>query len=163
MLLVESSRRVPSGHRTGARTGPRDHPDRELATSPRTGAGKHPEDGSVRAVRDGDDVIASSQKRARRIARGAGDGADPIGPERSRGAGNRPHYHPAGGKGDHVFYSIAAGLTVSHYVSEDATGLIKTGAAVVDFFNPLAIFNDAIEIVEEIKGEPTENVEPEGQ
>jgi len=122
-----------------------------------------PEDAMVRAVREGDDVIAGSRQAARRIAREAGEGADPIGPELHRGAGNRSHYHPAGRSGGHVFYSIAAGLTVSHYVGENAPGIVKAAAAVLDFFNPLGTPNDILQVIDEVKSMSTQPNQPDSE
>jgi len=112
-----------------------------------------PEKRLIEAVQEGEDVIAGSRQAARRVARAAGNGADPVGPELHRGAGNRPHYHAAGRQGGNVFYSVAAALTVSHYVSDDAPTIVKVGAEVLDFFNPLATPQDVIDIIDELKSE----------
>ena len=117
-----------------------------------------PEDRLIDAVKAGDDVIAPSQQAARRVARAAGDGRRPVGPERS--PGGRPHYHVSGREGAaHVFYSVAAGLTFSHY-AKDASPLVQGAAAVADFFNPLSIANDIIEIAEELKPAAQERKPP---
>ena len=115
-----------------------------------------PEDRLIDAVRAGDDVIAPSQQAASRIARAAGGGKRPVGPERS--PGGRPHYHVNGREGAaHVFYSAAAALTFSHY-AKDASPLVQGAAAVADFFNPLSIANDIIEVAEELR--PAKDQQP---
>ena len=113
-----------------------------------------PEDALVEAVKAGDDVIAPSQQAASRIARAAGDGRRPVGPESNRlpgGQQGRPHYHVAGREGAaHVFFSAAAALTLSHH-ARDASPLVQKAAAVGDFFNPLSLPNDLIQAAQDIK------------
>lgn len=112
-----------------------------------------PKEALVRAVPEGDDVIVSSRRAASRVAREAGDGRPPVHDRahRAAGEGARPHYHPHGRQGGHVFYSAASALTVSHYVSENASGVVSTGAAVVDFFNPLSLPKDIIDTYRDVK------------
>lgn len=106
------------------------------------------------AVSSGDDVIMSSHREAFDLAaRHSEEGRRPIGPQLSPGAGNRPHYHTNPRDGSHILFSVATGLTVSNYVSEDAPAVVKAGAAVVDLFNPLAALNDGVEIYRELAGE----------
>ena len=107
----------------------------------------------VRNLAEGEDVIVGSQQAASRIARAAGGGKRPVGPEANKlpgGGQGRPHYHPAGRKGGHVFYSIASGLTLSKYAEGRGT-LVEGAAAVGDFFNPLSIAKDAIDIYDMVK------------
>jgi hypothetical protein len=62
--------------------------------------------------------------------------------------GYMKHYHPKPRTGGHVFYSVAAALTLSHYVEECTDCVTDELAAVGDFFNPLAIPQDLIDIYE---------------
>jgi len=114
--------------------------------------GRVPEDALVRNAREFEDVTAPTRQAASRIARQAGDGRTPVhhNAHRSAGEGARPHYHPAGSP-SHVFYSFASALTVSHYIGENASGVVKFGAGVLDFFNPLGIIKDAIDITRDVK------------
>lgn len=114
--------------------------------------GRVPEDALVRNARELEDVTASTRQAASRVARAAGNGRTPThhNAHRSAGEGARPHYHPAG-SGSHVFYSIASALTVSHYVSENASGIVKFGAGVIDFFNPLGIAKDLMDTARDVK------------
>jgi RHS repeat-associated protein len=107
----------------------------------------------VKAVRNGFDVLAKSRKEAHDIAKLAGDGRAPI-HNAAHGAveeGFRAHYHVAGrptGVG-HIFYNLAAGLTLSHYAEGQGT-VAEGAAAIVDLFNPLSTPQDVIEITDEI-------------
>ncbi len=108
---------------------------------------------AIRAAAEGEDVLAGSQQAASRIARAAGGGQRPVGPEAHRlpgGETGRPHYHPAGRSGGHIFYSVAAGLTLSRY-AEGRGAVVEGLAAVGDFFNPLSIANDVIETYEALR------------
>lgn len=98
----------------------------------------------MNAVRRGEHVLASSHAEAKRIARAASQKKRPI-----RDPAHKPdqmqHYHPAPRTGSHVFYSIASMLTLSNYVScSDCVPAML--AAVVDFFNPLAIPKDMMDL-----------------
>jgi hypothetical protein len=107
----------------------------------------------VRAVTDGEDVLVGSQQQASRVARAAGDGARPVGPEAHNlpgGGRGRSHYHPAGRTGGHVFYGIASGLTLSRY-AEGRGAFLEGAAAVGDFFNPLGIGKDVMDIYLELR------------
>jgi hypothetical protein len=56
------------------------------------------------------------------------------------------HYHPNPRTGGHVFYSVASALTLSHYVDE-CTDCVKDDlAAIADFFNPLSLPKDVMDI-----------------
>lgn len=61
-------------------------------------------------VKGGGDVIADNRKIAGEIAREAGGGKRPIhdAPHGPVEDGFRPHYHPSGRPGGHVFYGIGA-------------------------------------------------------
>lgn len=107
-----------------------------------------PEDALVRAVREGEDVRLPTRQAARRVAREAGDGKSPVGPERS--PGGDPHYHPHGREGGHVFYGIASALTLEHY-AQGSGGLVEGGAKVIDFFNPLSLPKDLMDLAGSIK------------
>jgi hypothetical protein len=62
------------------------------------------------------------------------------------------HYHPNPRTGGHIFYSVAAALTISHYVQ--CTDCIEAKLATVgDFFNPLSLPQDIIDIKDTISGE----------
>lgn len=100
---------------------------------------------AVEAVRAGEDFLAQNRRIAKDVAREAGGGKSPIGPELSKGEGSRPHYHTADRSGGHVFYSIAAGLTFSHYTQGGSTAL-RVAGEIADFFNPLSLPQDLIEI-----------------
>lgn len=113
------------------------------------------------AVSNGDDVIMSSRREAFDIADRHSPGGRAIGPERSPGPGNRSHYHTNPRNGSHIFFSIAAGLTVSNYVSEDASGLVKFGAGVLDFFNPAAILQDGVDVYDMVSGDDPPSADPE--
>jgi hypothetical protein len=107
----------------------------------------------VRAAAENEDIVVTGGRQvASRVARQAGEGRRPVHHDahRSAGEGARPHYHPQGRTG-HVFYSAAAAVTVSNYVAEDASKAVKVGAAVIDFFNPLSIAKDALDIVGDVQ------------
>ncbi|MEP7086956.1 MAG: RHS repeat-associated core domain-containing protein [Gemmatimonadota bacterium] len=108
----------------------------------------------IAAVKEGEDVIAPTQTAARRIARAAGDGKTPVGPESHTLAGGsegRSHYHVNGRAGpSHIFYGIAAALTLSHY-AENSSPVVKGAAEIGDFFNPLSLPSDAIGIYTTIR------------
>ncbi len=59
-------------------------------------------DDAVDIVKGGGDVIAKDKDTARDIARKAGKGAPPVRDNGHRGG--KPHYHPNGRPGGHVFY-----------------------------------------------------------
>jgi len=97
----------------------------------------------VQAIRRGEDVLAPSTKQARQAAKAASDAKSPT-RDPAHDADYMKHYHPNPRTGGHVFYSIAAGLTFSHYVQ--CTDCVSADlAAVGDFFNPLSLPEDAIE------------------
>jgi len=54
------------------------------------------------------------------------------------------HCHPNPRTGGHIFYSVAAALTISHYV-QCSDCIAADLATVGDFFNPLSLPEDAIE------------------
>ena len=60
------------------------------------------------------------------------------------------HTHPSPhpGRGGHIFYSIVSALTVTHYF-EGCDCIGEPIAEAIDFFNPLAIPNEVITIIEE--------------
>ncbi len=100
---------------------------------------------AVEAVREGEDVLVKTRRVAKDVAREAGGGKAPVGPELHVGEGNRPHFHMADRSGGHIFYSVAAGLTVSHY-AQGAPAFFRDAAAIADFFNPLSLPQDLIDL-----------------
>lgn len=104
---------------------------------------------AVKAARRGEDVLASSHSEAKEIARAASEGKRPIrDPAHKPEEGQQPHYHPTPRNGSHVLYNVAAGMTVSNYAQcEDCT--VAKLAGVIDFFNPLALPQDLIDIYNE--------------
>jgi RHS repeat-associated protein len=111
---------------------------------------------AVRMARQGKNILAGSRDEAKKIANAASGGKkpikDPAHPDPGGSTdGRRPHYHPNPRNGSHIFYSIIAGVTVSHYVqcddpNQNCTAAVLAGVA--DFFNPLAIGQDAVDIVD---------------
>lgn len=101
-------------------------------------------------VKEGEDVSMKSEKLAREVALKAGDGGTPI-KEIDKATG-QPHYHPADRCGGHILYSVAEGLTVSYYV-KDQNEWAHFFAGVLDFFNPLSVPNDVIEVKAVIFGD----------
>ena len=112
------------------------------------------EDHLVNAVKEGEDVIVGSQSAARRVARAAGDGKSPVGPESHTlpgGEEGMTHYHVNGrSTPSHIFYSAAAAMTLSHY-AEGSSPLVRGAAAVGDFFNPLSLPKDLIDAYTDVK------------
>ena len=115
---------------------------------------------AVRLVRQGKNILAPSRDQAKKIANAASGGRkpirDPIHPDPKTGSteGRNPHYHPNPRTGSHVFYSIAAALTVSNYFKCDSEEDLCTSsvlANVVDLVNPLSIPQDLIDLREEFK------------
>lgn len=109
---------------------------------------------AVKAARRGEDVLASSHKEAKQIARAASDSGKYATRDAAHGEDYMPHYHPEPRTGAHVFYQIAAGLTLEHYACSDCfSGKL---AWVGDFFNPLSTPQDVIDIVDLINGDDEE-------
>ena len=108
-------------------------------------------DDLVAAVKSGEDVIAKNRNQAEQIARAAGDGKRPVhdNPHGPREEGYRPHYHPFGREGGHVFYSIAPMLTASYYLQGFGCGAQFVGT-VLDIVNPLSLPNDLLELYKEL-------------
>jgi hypothetical protein len=110
-------------------------------------------DDAVRAVREGEDVLAPTRKLAHDIAKKAGHGRPPIHdkPHGSLQDGYRPHYHVAGRpKGfGHVFYGIAGALTFSYWATGHGS-TIEWGAAALDLVNPLSLPNDIMDLAHEL-------------
>ena len=50
----------------------------------------------------------------------------------------------------HIFFDVAAGLTLSHY-AEGSSPFVKGAAAVGDLVNPLTIPQDVIDIYQTVK------------
>jgi uncharacterized protein RhaS with RHS repeats len=100
-------------------------------------------------LNEGEDLLVGSGSQARDIARQAGGGRSPVGPESHRAG--RPHYHRFDRQGGHIFYSAASALTVSNYIGDDAGPLVSGGAAAIDFFNPLALFKDLLDTASDLE------------
>jgi RHS repeat-associated protein len=106
---------------------------------------------AVQALRRGDDVLASSTKQARKVAKAAGTKGKAT-RDPPHGEGYMPHHHPRPRTGGHVFRDMAAGMTLADHVEcEDCIPAYL--AEIGDFFNPLRAPNDAIEIFDVITGE----------
>lgn len=85
-------------------------------------------DEAVKVVDGGGDVIATNRRTAGEIAREAGGGKRPVhdkphGPVKD---GYRPHYHPHGRPGGHVFYSIA-GILAPNSLEVSGRGCTTNG------------------------------------
>jgi hypothetical protein len=106
---------------------------------------------AVQALRRGEDVLASSTKQARKVAKAAGKKGkatrDP--PHKD---GYMPHHHPKPRTGGHVFRDMAAGMTIADHV-ECESCIHAYLAEIGDFLNPLSAPNDLIEIYDVIEGE----------
>ena len=109
---------------------------------------------AVRAIRRGEDVLAPSTKQARKAANSASD-ANRATRDLPHQEDYMPHYHPKPRTGGHVFYSMAAALTLSSYVPEECNDecAIDEAASVLDFFNPLSAPQDIIDIYEMFREE----------
>ena len=72
---------------------------------------------------------------------------DPVHPDRLTGGteGRRPHYHVNPRNGGHLFYNIAAAVTVAHYVDCDDCALAYVAEG-IDFFNPLSVPKDLMDL-----------------
>jgi RHS repeat-associated protein len=100
---------------------------------------------AVKAARRGEDVLASSHKEAKQIARAASESGKYATRDPAHGDGMMPHYHPKPRTGAHVFYQIAGALTFEHYV--ECTDCWKAKLAWVgDFINPLSTPQDLIDL-----------------
>ena len=104
---------------------------------------------AVRMARDGKfQLKGDSRSEMKRLAKAASKGEKPI----DHGAGhepyNNPHLHPGPhpGKGGHLFYEVASGLTVAHYFAGCDCAL-ENAAYIIDFFNPLAAGKDVLDIL----------------
>lgn len=100
---------------------------------------------AVKAARKGEDVLASSHKEAKQIARAASESGKRATRDTPHGDGYMPHYHPSPRTGGHVFYQIAAALTFEHYVQCQDCLQAKL-AWVGDFFNPFSTPQDLIDL-----------------
>ena len=107
---------------------------------------------AAKAVKKGEDIIASSRNSAKEIAKAAGDGQQPI-HEIDHKTGS-PHYHPHDRSGGHVLYGAAAALTLTHWAEkfDDGSG-ITTVAWMADLFNPLSIGQDIVDVKDAICGD----------
>jgi RHS repeat-associated protein len=110
-------------------------------------------DDAVRAVREGEDVLAPTRKMAHDIAKKAGGGRPPVHdpPHGPVHEGYRPHYHAAGrpeGFG-HVFYEIAGVVTFSYW-AEGHGSAAEWGAEALDLVNPLSLPKDILDLGHEL-------------
>ncbi|HET9227979.1 MAG TPA: RHS repeat-associated core domain-containing protein, partial [Thermoanaerobaculia bacterium] len=101
---------------------------------------------AMAAQKKGHDVLMQSRKAAEDLASELSDGKPPI-HEVGKGKGQYPHYHPADRSGGHIFYNIAAGLTLSHY-AEGQGSFLEGLAELGDLVNPLALPQDLIDLFE---------------
>ena len=85
-------------------------------------------DEAVKIVEGGGDVIAQNRKVAGEIARDAGGGKPPVhdNPHGPVQDGYKPHYHPYGRPGGHVFYSIA-GILAPNSLEVSGRGCATNG------------------------------------
>jgi RHS repeat-associated protein len=97
---------------------------------------------AVRLVREGENVVMDSQKLAREVAQGAGEGATPI--KEFDQASQTWHYHLADRTGGHILYDLASGLTLAYYFQGSSVEN-QVAAQIVDIFNPLSILKDALD------------------
>jgi RHS repeat-associated protein len=101
---------------------------------------------AARLVHEGADVLAKNEKDlAFRIAEEAGGGRAPIWEAAHGEHGYRPHYHPYGREGGHVFYSVAGALTAAHY-AEGHGRILEFLAGVADIVNPLSVGQDILDL-----------------
>ncbi|MBI3560972.1 MAG: hypothetical protein HY080_04565 [Gammaproteobacteria bacterium] len=105
---------------------------------------------AVKLSKEGEDILASSHREAREIAKAASEGKKrpTRDPAHRQNEGQQPHYHPNPRTGSHIFYSMATAVTVAGHIDCDDC-IDSYLAEVVDFFNPLAIPKDVIDIVDE--------------
>jgi hypothetical protein len=101
---------------------------------------------AVRLARKGVDIKAPRKSEANKVADAVNGGAGKPGRDQPHGNGMMPHYHPNPRTGGHIFYGIAAGLTVSHYF-EGCECMMEKAAPIVDFFSPLSIPQDIVDLV----------------
>jgi len=74
------------------------------------------------------------------------------GHELENGQTGRPHYQDKSGGPPHTFYSAAAALTATSYLTESSTTAQRTTAEVIDFFNPFSDIKTAMELSDEAFG-----------
>jgi RHS repeat-associated protein len=110
-------------------------------------------DEAVSAIKEGEDIVAKNRTTARDIAREAGGGKPPVhdGAHGSKSDGFKPHYHPNGRSGGHVFYKIVGGMTLTYW-AEECQCMNTTATQIVDLVNPLSLPNDVVEIIDEVTG-----------
>jgi RHS repeat-associated protein len=105
---------------------------------------------AVQKARDGENILVDGGlSEATKLAKKASKGGKIHKHKDGHAPFNNRHLHPGPhpGKG-HIFYSIAAGLTATHYF-EGCDCIGETLAPIVDMFNPLSIPQEIINIVEE--------------
>lgn len=107
---------------------------------------------AVKVAEKGGAVVASGRDEAKKIAKAASGGRDPIrdsahGP---KSEGYKDHYHTNPRNGSHIFYSIAPTLTLTYHVKDCECEGAQAAASLVDLFNPFALPNDLIELKQEI-------------
>jgi RHS repeat-associated protein len=107
---------------------------------------------AVQALRRGENILADSTKSARQVAKSASDAKKPI-RDAAHDEGYMKHYHPNPRTGGHVFYSVAAALTLAHYSScQNCTESAILGIG--DFFSPLSTPQDLIDITDALTDGP---------
>lgn len=98
---------------------------------------------AIRLQQEGEEIVMSSEKLARELAREAGGGATPI--KEFDQAAQRWHYHPADRSGGHILYGVAGALTLAHYAKGKGKAVECVGTA-ADLFNPLSLGQDLLDI-----------------
>jgi hypothetical protein len=101
-----------------------------------------------------------NRSATKEIARRLGNGKPPIHdmptPERLE-RGYRPHYHPHGRTpSTHIFYSVAAGLTLSHWAQGHGR-ILEWGAWVGDLVQPFSMVQDLADFVDLFRSEDSGN------
>lgn len=110
---------------------------------------------AIGLLKEGEDIACKTRNGARDVAKGASEkGKKPIF-EVDNATGN-PHYHPNPRTGGHTTWqskgrSIVGGVTLSHWADGQGQAA-ETAAFIGDFFNPLSIGQDIVDIGDELSG-----------
>jgi RHS repeat-associated protein len=97
---------------------------------------------AARALKEGEDVRFKSEKLLKEAYKEAGV-KNPVKETDKFGT----HYHDPQRKfGGHAFFGSAGVATIRDALPPDASAFEKAGASVLDFFNPVLIVNDVLEI-----------------
>jgi hypothetical protein len=101
---------------------------------------------AARALKEGEDVRFKTEKLAREGATLAGEGKTPIKETDRFGQ----HYHDAERNGGHALFGSAGVATIRDALPPNASMFERGGASVLDFFNPILIINDVIDLAKSI-------------